>query len=227
MNMLIAFFVTVAHAQVATTPVPLPIFLKEGFTTVLEFDEPAVQVVLGDQGQFQVERVGKAIAIRPLSSYALTNLFVYFKKSGPRLFILNASEEAEPLHYKRFNSLTSESKKSLVFEKPRIRARRIMLVKSEFSRGNDFLTLNLVVSADSQSKLSPNWSAIDLIYNGKRIRPIKVWSSRREVQRDSQVQAQLNFVQPNVPTSLKNTTLAVPLLNEQKVIVLDLGKGKR
>src|SRR5476651_1017859 len=81
---------------------PFPVFLKAGFSSVLEFEEVPVRVVLGDGQSFQVEKVERSLVVRTLSPYAASNMFVYFKDTAPRLFVLTASEDANPTYYKKF-----------------------------------------------------------------------------------------------------------------------------
>ena len=83
-------------------PTTFPVFLKEGFSSILEFEEAPTQVVLGDQNLFQIEKLNRSIIIKPLTAYATTNMFVYFKGKETKLFILTASEETEPTYYKKF-----------------------------------------------------------------------------------------------------------------------------
>jgi hypothetical protein len=81
--------------QAWASPAPLPIFLKMGFSSVLEFSEAPSRVVLGDNQGFKVERLDESIVIKTLVPYANTNMFVYFRAQEPQLFVLTASEEAE------------------------------------------------------------------------------------------------------------------------------------
>src|SRR4051794_22875125 len=86
---------------------PFPVFLKSGFSTVLEFEEIPTRVVLGDAQSFQVEKLDKSIVIRTLAPYAVGNMFVYFRSKETQLFILSASEDAEPTYYKKFEAPTA------------------------------------------------------------------------------------------------------------------------
>ncbi len=96
-TVILSIFLTVpALASVNMGTQPLPIFLKAGFSSVIEFDEAPIRVVLGDTQSFQVERVERSLVVRTLAPYAVTNLFVYFREASPKLFVLTASEDAEP-----------------------------------------------------------------------------------------------------------------------------------
>src|SRR3546814_6334164 len=63
---------------------------------------------------FQLEKLNRSIVVKPLAEYATTNMFVYFKGKRARLFILNASEEAEPTYFKRFSDLGPRSEERRV-----------------------------------------------------------------------------------------------------------------
>lgn len=151
---------TIVLAQIAlaanATPTTFPVFLKEGFSSILEFEEAPSQVVLGDQNLFLVEKLNRSIVIKPLSPYATTNMFVYFKSKETKLFLLTASEEAEPTYYKKFDD---EIKKSLDAGKvavPVKYAKGLHLKSSDYDSKKDYLTIDFVIAADSTGKLSPS-----------------------------------------------------------------------
>ena len=89
-------------AFAAAPPTPFPVFLKSGFSSVLDFEEAPTRVVLGDAQSFQVEKFERSLVVRALTPYASSNMFVYFRSAEPRLFVLTASEDAEPTYYKKF-----------------------------------------------------------------------------------------------------------------------------
>src|SRR5436853_130331 len=102
---LILLFFTQTVLAMNLNPTPFPVFLKEGFSSILEFEESPTQVVLGDQNLFQVEKLERSIVIKPLVTYATTNMFVYFKTKETRLFILSSSDDNEPTYFKKFTTL--------------------------------------------------------------------------------------------------------------------------
>lgn len=210
------------------SPTTFPVFLKEGFSSILEFEEAPSQVVLGDQNLFQVEKLGRSIVLKPLTAYATTNMFVYFKNKDTKLFILTASEEAEPTYYKKFSDLKPpEPAKPLTAVPKRKFAREVRLTKSDFDKKKDFLTIDLEISADSAGKLAPSWDLIRLKYKDHTLSPSKLWSERREVQRDSSMKARLIFMKPNVPADLKDTSVIVPIKGGAKALVLNLKRVAR
>lgn len=89
------------------------------------------------------------------------------------------------------------------------------------------LTIDFVVTADSSGKIAPNWEQIRMKTKVKVIAPLKLWSERREVQRDSQVRARLIFLKPNISTDLKDTSIIVPLKGSISSLTLNLEKKKR
>lgn len=210
-----------------STPTTFPVFLKEGFSSILEFEESPTQVVLGDQNLFQVERLGKSIVIKPLTPYATTNMFVYFKAKDTKLFILTASEEAEPTFYKKFDSVLPVSVESL---KPTSATSKypkgVQITSSIYDAKKDYLTVDFIVAADSTGKVAPSWDLIRLKYKEKMISPSKLWSERREVQRDSHIKARLIFTKPNVPANLKDVSIVVPSKTDGKAFTEKLKVGR-
>ncbi len=212
----------IARADIG--PTAFPVFLKEGFSSILEFEEPPTQVVLGDQNLFQIEKLNRSIVIKPLTAYATTNMFVYFKNKDTRLFILSASEEAEPTYYKKFSTLVPPPAptKSTVAVKY---VRGVRLKQVSFDKKKDYLTVDFEISADSSAKLSPSWDLIRLKHKNKFLTPNKLWSARREIQRDSKVNARLIFTKPNISADLKNSSIIIPLKGTAKSLAMNLKRG--
>lgn len=204
-------------------PTPFPVFLKEGFSSILEFEEAPTQVVLGDKNLFQVEKLERSIVIKPLTSYASTNMFVYFKKKEARLFILTASEDNEPTYFKKFTSPTpSRSAAGPSKKVPRVYRRSAVVNKSAFDKKKDFLTVDFEISADSTAKINPDWDRIRLKHKDRYSTPSKLWSQRREVQRDSSIKARLIFTKPNIPYDLKDVSIVVPIKGSTKPFLVNL-----
>lgn len=225
---LLSLYLSQAIASTTIGPTAFPVFLKEGFSCILEFEESPTQVVLGDQNLFQIERLNRSIVIKPLTAYATTNLFVYFKSKETKLFLLMASEESEPTYYKKFDSVIPPVIKK---EKPLAPItkfnRGIRLESADLDKKKDYLTIDFVITADSSGKIAPNWEQIRLRTKDKVIAPLKLWSERREIQRDSQIRARLIFLKPNIPTDLKDTSIIVPLKGSISSLTLNLERKKR
>jgi hypothetical protein len=203
-----------AQAAFAATigPTPFPVFLKEGFSTILEFEEAPTQVVLGDANVFQVEKLNRSIVIKPLVTYATTNMFVYFKTKDARLFILAASEDAEPTYYKKFESFVPKKAEPKTADAvQRSYSQGAQLSKVSFDAKKDFLTIDIVLSAGPKAKVVPNWDLVRLRHKGNSVSPTKLWSERREAQKDSAIKARFIFAKPNVPGDLKEVALVIPL----------------
>lgn len=219
---LYSLFILQALASASLDPATFPVFLKEGFSSILEFEEAPTQVVLGDQNLFQVERLNRSILIKPLTPYATTNMFVYFKSKDMRLFLLTASEESVPTYYKKFESFLPKP-----VEKPRVAApvrylRGVHLKNSDFDKKKDYLTVDFVIAADSSGKIAPNWHLIRLKYKDRILSPSKLWSERREIQRDSAIRARLIFLKPNIPSDMKDVSILVPLKGSTKTFTMEL-----
>ena len=220
---LASLIASTAIAAVSLDPTAFPVFLKEGFSSILEFEENPTQVVLGDLNLFQVEKLNRSVVIKPLTAYATTNMFVYFKTIPTKLFILSASEEAEPTYYKKFTTTAPTStEKSEPIRLVRFRKGAISKL-AVFDKKKDFLTVDFVLTAGSTEKLSPSWDLIRLKAKDKILKPSKVWSERREVQKDSQVKGRLVFSRPNLAANLKDVLVVVPLKGELKPMTFALG----
>ena len=219
----IALFLSQIAFAINVSPTPFPVFLKEGFSSILEFEESPTQVVLGDQNLFQIEKLQRSIVIKPLAPYATTNMFVYFKTKETRLFILIASEDNEPTYFKKFTALVQlkpAQKSGGASEK--IYRRRAIVRKSAFDKKKDYLTVEFEISADSSAKIIPDWDRVRLKHKDRYLNPSKLWSERREVQRDSSVKAQLVFTKPNIPLDMRDVWLVVPIKGSAKAFSVHL-----
>ncbi|MCC7406397.1 MAG: hypothetical protein IT288_18530 [Bdellovibrionales bacterium] len=224
---LIALFLSQVAFAMNVNPAPFPVFLKEGFSSILEFEEAPTQVVLGDQNLFQVEKLERSIVIKPLVPYATTNMFVYFKKKEARLFILTASEDNEPTYFKKFTSLIpSKPTTSATRQAARVYGRKAVVHKSVFDRKKDFLTVDFEISADASAKITPDWDRIRLKHKDRYVSPSKLWSERREIQRDSTIKARLIFTKPNIPLDMRDVSLVVPVKGSTKPFLANLKAGR-
>lgn len=225
--MLIALFLSQVAFATNVNPTPFPVFLKEGFSSVLEFDEAPVQIVLGDSTQFQVERLNRSVAIKALSPYATTNMFVYFKNKETRLFILTVSEDALPTYYKRFSSAAIPAPKTKT-PAPSIRYdRSVKITGVSFDKKRDFLTIDLELSANADGKMSPNWDLVRLKHKDRFLMPRKLWSERQDIQRDSRIKARLIFAKPNVSERFNDVSLIVPIKGSTNSFTLSLESVRR
>lgn len=226
---LLYIFISQAVAATSLGPVPFPVFLKEGFSSVLEFEEQPTQVVLGDQNQFQVERLNKSVVIKPLSSDAATNMFVYFKTKEPRLFLLKASDDVEPTFYKKFAPVMSAPASPAVSKPVQSRplSPGIHITKVAFDKKKDYLTVDFQIAADSSGKLNPAWDQLKLKIRDRQLGPSKLWSERREVQSNSSIKARLIFTKPDLPPDLSAVSLLIPLKDSKRVLTANLKGGKK
>lgn len=202
---------------------PFPVFLKEGFSSVLEFESVPTKVVLGDPQSFQVEKLNNSVVVKTLTPYATSNMFVYFKSSKPRLFILTASEDAEPTYYKKFETLVIPQSKVATKPKPVRFVRGMQVVSTQFDKKKDYLTIEVQIQADSRWIIKPEWKLIRLMHNQRNIKPDKLWSERQDIQKDSKVTARFIFKKPNLPRDMKDVRLVMPLLGNFKPLVVSLG----
>lgn len=246
MSLLLSF--TTYANQLNVSQIPQPLFLKLGFSSVVEFSENPIRVIVGDSQSFQVEKTDKSLVIRTLVSYATTNLFVYFKTAQPKLFTLTASEDANPSLYNKFDlaplkpiaddksldiksDVKSNIKDSTKIVNKNITSKNIfksgaILKSAVFDKSKDYLTIDFLISADDKSLIQPKWDLIRLSSGKNKIAPYKVWSEREDIQKDSVIKARLIFLRPDIEKSLKNCYIIIPLKGKASVFHLNLKKGK-
>lgn len=214
-------------------PTPFPVFLKAGFSSVLEFDEIPIRVVIGDAQSFQVEKVDHSLVVRTLAPYAASNMFVYFKDAQTRLFVLTASEDSNPTYYQKFEKeiLVKPATKSLI-ARPNLGVKAetktgyvIRVIRSDFDTKKDYLTLECELQSQSKELLKPVWNLLRLTFQSKTLTPYKLWAERQEVQKDSRVKFRLIFAKPNLPRDLKGVSIVIPLLGQANAIKVSIRGG--
>lgn len=145
-----------------TLLVPFPVFLKLGFSSILEFDSPPTRIVLGDATSFQVERLESSLVVRTLITAGVSNMFVYLKTGEVKLFTLTASDETVPTHLSVFKK-TPVAVPNATTSSPAFSYKKgAKLVSAIFDTKKDFLTVEIVLSADSKESISPRWDWVEL-----------------------------------------------------------------
>jgi hypothetical protein len=201
-------------------PVSFPVFTKQGYSSVLEFESPPLQVVIGDKESFQVERMGNSLAIRPLVSEGATNLIVYFSKSEPVLFLLKASDEAEPLLYKKIEKgVSSPVSKASPSPRPSSIPTSTKVTYARFTAKHDFLVVKAFLVAGKE-RLAIDWSQVHLGFKDKQIKPSSLWAERQEVAQGTSASSRFIFPKPDVPSNLAGVSLVLPLKNSPSKITL-------
>jgi hypothetical protein len=225
---ILSLFISAAMAASDLGPAAFPVFLREGFSSILEFDETPTQVVLGDQNLFQIEKLKSSLLIKPLKPYATTNMFVYFKSAPTKLFILTASEDSEPVYFKKIStsvatkSAATNTKTAVVPAPSQKLKRGASLRRTQIDSKKDYLTVDFTISADSTASLIPNWDLVRLKVKDRILIPSKLWSERREVQRDTSIKARLIFTKPSLGAELKNAVGVIPLKNSTDTLTFAL-----
>ena len=212
-----------SFADTQVPPTPFPVFLREGFSTILEFEEAPSRVVLGDSQSFQIEKLERSIVIKTLEPYAVSNMFVYFKSKTPRLFVLNAAEDAEPTYYKKFETLKPPAPKLIT---SRLK-RAAFLRATYFDKKKDHLSVEISITADAAAKILPEWNKVRLLYKDTRTEPKTLWAERKEIQKDSGARARFVFIRPNVPKDLKGVSLVIPIQGQTKPFIVNLARGRK
>ena len=227
--------VLLATTSVAlATPIPFPVFLKQGFSTVLQFEETPTKVVLGDSRSFTVEKLESSLVIRSLVSDATGNLFVYFKRLEPKLIILNASEDADPTYIHKFTEPKIEEPKitpsSAGMAKKNDSKSHIttqMKVQSfHFNHKKDYLLINAYIDAASEQQIQPKWDQIRLTFKNAKIAADQLWSERKTIQKDSRVKFRLVFAKPDIPKNMKDVRLTVPIEGQEKPMSVLFGGAR-
>lgn len=194
-------------AAVAGPVAPLPVFLKFGFSSVLDFESSPKRVVIGDPLNFQVERAGNSIVMRPLATSAVTNLFVYFEKGEPRQFVLTASEDAEPSMYRK---IEREAVLPVVASKPKTQSAKAPLRAKYRKVSPTEFEVSLVISGNSARLIDPSWPKIFLQIGGSKKKPIKIWAADRLIRPKNSVAVKLSFEGEVSASALKDANVVVP-----------------
>jgi len=222
--LLFSFLFLSIPAEASQSPTSFPLFLRQGFSCVLEFDSVPKRVVIGDLQSFQVEKMEKSIVVRSLAAYASSNMFVYFETGDPRLFVLTASEDAQPTLFQKFESMKLPEKKA---EAPKVLSRPglegIQLTSARFNAQKDYLTVDARITAGSGGAIKPSWDLVRLRSGDVSVAPIKCWAERKEVQRDASLKARFIFAKPNVRKDLTDVKLVLPIQGRTTPFSLNLG----
>lgn len=204
-----------------------PVFLKIGFSSIIDFNEMPLRVVLGDSQGFQIEKMDKSLVLRTLVPYATTNMFVYFKDAPPQIFTLTADEDANPTVYRKLEVI-----RPIKIVAQKLISKTVKLKKGAYltsvtwNNEKDYLTIDGYINADGLSIILPKWDLVRLADGDKRISPFKVWSARKEIQKDSSVKFRLIFLRPNIDKSLKKNFVIIPIQGKSESLHLVLKKGK-
>ncbi len=223
-GLLFSFLFLSIPAEASLPPTSFPLFLRQGFSCVLEFDSVPKRVVIGDLQSFQVEKMEKSLVVRSLVAYASSNMFVYFESGDPRLFVLTASEDAQPTLFQKFESVKVPERKA---EAPKVAARPglegIHLTSAKFNAQKDYLTVDARITAGSAAAVKPSWDLVRLKIGEATVAPIKTWAERKEVQKDATLKARFIFAKPNVRKDLKDVKLILPIQGRTTPFSLNLG----
>lgn len=225
MKIVIVVFLFFCKSVASASPTPFPVFLKAGFSSVLEFESTPTKVVLGDSQKFQIEKLDRSLVIKTLVPFASTNMFVYFRDSEPRLFVLTASEDAQPTYYKKFDPplvIPPTAKPSGTVSNKSSR-----ILSTQFDEKKDYLTVEIELVAGSTALVKPNWGWARLTYKNSAITPSKLWAERREIQKDTRVKARMTFTKPNIPKDMSGASLVIPVHGSLSPISLSLNGSSR
>lgn len=225
MKVLLFYFLFLANpAEASLPPASFPLFLRQGFSCVLEFDSVPKRVVIGDLQSFQVEKMEKSLVVRSLVAYASSNMFVYFESGDPRLFVLNASEDAQPTLFQKFESVKIPEKKvESVRGTTRVEHEGIQLISAKFNAQKDYLTVDARITAGSAAAIKPTWELVRLKSGDATAAPIRTWAERKEIQKDANLKARFIFAKPNVRKDLKDVKLILPIQGRTTPFSLNLG----
>lgn len=220
-----SLFVFVFTSVAVADPAPYPIFLKPGFSSVLEFDKAPSKVVLGDAEAFQIERLESSIVIRPKTDDAVTNLFVYFEKVPPKMFLLRSSSEADPALYRKFQAAAPpRGAESPGSSKAPRRASAIRSVSVDPKK--EFVLIEAEFIGTGRSALRPSWNSAKLKIGRNSIAPTKTWVERREIPPGAAVRARFTFEHDRVPEGANGSMLVIPMGGGSEQLILPLKVSK-
>lgn len=222
-GLLFSFLFLSNPAEASLPPTSFPLFLRQGFSCVLEFDSVPKRVVIGDLQSFQVEKMEKSLVVRSLVAYASSNMFVYFESGDPRLFVLTASEDAQPTLFQKFESIKVPEKKIEAKVTARVGQEGIQLISAKFNAQKDYLTVDARITAGSAAAIKPTWELVRLKSGDATAAPIKTWAERKEIQKDANLKARFIFAKPNVRKDLKDVKLILPIQARATPFSLNLG----
>ena len=211
------FIIVISTPALAARPiVAYPLFLKKGYSGVVNFTESPARVVLGDSKLFQIERLKSSLIIRPLFEEATSNLFVFFKTADPKLFLLSAKKDADPNFYLDFDYPVRATPVGQYETKPKLFTHSsagvgFRVIEKNFSDKRDYLLLKVGIRNNDYSLLNPIWDASRLKYKGKFFAPSKVWAERKSIFKSSEVRATFEFTRPGVLESMEGVELVIPL----------------
>lgn len=210
---------------------PFPVFLKLGFSSVLEFDSTPAQVVLGDSASFQVEKLESSLVVRSLTTDAITNMFVYLTNGQVKSFTLTASEDAVPTLISSFKTIVAKARPSTT-KKPTPKGQAYYykkgarLIRAQFDKKKDFLTVEVSISADSKTSITPRWEIVELRHKDLVFKAKTMWAERKVVQKDSTVKARFVFMRPNISSNFSESYIQIPVVGYASPIRLNLKGGK-
>ena len=142
-------------------------------------------------------------------------------------FSLTADEDAVPTEYRKFEVIRPVKNPAPVLSKTASKLKRGAFLKSvSWDKSKDYLTVDGYINANQDSAISPKCEMIRLVDGNKRISPYKVWSERKEVQKDSTIKFRFIFLRPNVNKDLKKNFIIIPLQGKTETLHLELKKGK-
>jgi hypothetical protein len=95
-------------------------------------------------------------------------------------------------------------------------------VRSSFDEKKDYLSLEIRMTADATSVIKPNWKAVRLSHKKDQIKPNTIWAEREIIQKDTAVLARFVFKRPDVPRTLKDVALLIPLDGHKSPIRLPI-----
>jgi len=206
--------------------IPYPIFLKLGFSSILEFDSNPTKVVLGDSSNFQVEKLDGSLVVRTLTPNGVSNMFVYLKSGEVKVFTLTASDDATPTHFSLFKKTAPPSalptnKETHAFSYKK--GTKLLLAK--FDNKKDFLTVEISMTADSQESISPRWDWVELHHKMEVFKAKTIWAERQVVQKDSTIKARFVFLRPNISKNFAESYLQIPIKGYASPIRINLKGG--
>lgn len=160
----ILFGVSLSHAKVrrvvATGDQVVPVRTSLGIATIVQVPDRPNSVVVGDQDSFKVEYLDQAITIKPLSSGARSNLYVYTDWKRYNVELISGSQsEADYVVYLTDHE---ESKPTVKPEscfgfKNHLRNEHVDVILQRICLKNEFVLVEFRLLSSVRTKFKPEW----------------------------------------------------------------------
>lgn len=206
------------------------IYLKPGRSSVIQFNEAPVGIILGNPKAFQAERYGSNLVLRSNVASASTNLFVLFKKSDLKSFDLHCDPELKQTSVLKvdypelvqtsntdtFKPIQQTMPKDDILKLPRNQL-FLRVMSASWTKHKDYLNITVRITNTHDHRKTLGWKYASLKKGDKFIVPAAVRARRAEVAPNEQIYTKLEYKRPDVPADLKDIKLVLPVKDSDRI----------